>query len=103
MRLDSLAGDSLSDAREVWQPRPTVWSFVDLNGEFAFDLTLQDNADHAPTQAMLAVARSSCDELRKLVERWRQVVQRDLTTFNRLLSSHGVATLATLATREQLC
>jgi len=102
-KLDSLAGDSLSDAREVWQPRPTVWSFVDLNGEFAFDLTLQDNADHAPTQAMLAVARSSCDELRKLVERWRQVVQRDLTTFNRLLSSHGVATLATLATREQLC
>jgi photosystem II stability/assembly factor-like uncharacterized protein len=102
-RLDSLAGDSLSDAREVWQPRPTVWSFVDLNSEFALELNAQDNADNAPTQATLAVARSSCDELRKAVERWRQFVQLDLATFNRLLSSHGVATLATPPAREQLC
>ena len=102
-KLDSLAGDSLSDARELWQPRPTAWSLVDLNSEFALELNAQDNADHAPTQAMLALARSSCEELRKAVERWRQVVRVDLATFNRLLSSHGVATLATPPAREQLC
>src|SRR5438309_10354116 len=102
-KLDSLAGDSLSDAREVWQPRPTAWSLVDLNSEFALELNAQDNADHAPTQATLAVARSSCEELRKLVGRWTQVVQRDLVIFNRLLSRHGVATLATPPARQQLC
>src|SRR2546426_11578030 len=102
-KLDSLAGDSLSEARELWQPRPTAWSLVDLNNEFALELNAQDNADNAPTQAMLAVARSSCDELRKAVERWRQFVRVDLATFNRLLSRHGVATLATPPAREQVC
>src|SRR5438093_11379515 len=67
--VDSMHGGSLKDGREVWQPRPTVWSFVALNGEFALELNAQDNADRAPTQATLAVARSSCDELRNLVGR----------------------------------
>ena len=102
-RLDSLAGDSLSDAREVWQPRPTAWSFVALNGEFALELNAQDNADHAPTQATLAVARSSCDELRNLVGRWRQVVRLDLATFNRTLERHGMTTLAVTSAPEKLC
>src|SRR5439155_1188774 len=56
--LDSIAGDSLKDAREVWDARPAAWSFVDLNSEFGLELSAQDNADHAPTQAMPAVARS---------------------------------------------
>src|SRR5436309_1449240 len=102
-RLDSLAGDSLSDAREVWQPRPTAWSFVALNGEFALELNAQDNADHAPTQATLAVARSNCDELRNLVRRWRQVVRLDLATFNRTLERHGMTTLAVTSAPEKLC
>jgi hypothetical protein len=101
-RLDSIAGDSLGDVRQVWDARPAAWSFVDLNREFAIALSAQDNADHAPTQAMVAVARSSCDELRKLVERWRQLV-RDLTTFNGTLERHGMTTLAALSGREKLC
>src|SRR2546428_11663445 len=53
-KLDSLAGDSLSDGRELWQPRPTAWSLVDLNSEFVLDLNAQDNDDHAPTPAARA-------------------------------------------------
>ena len=102
-KLDSIAGDSLVAARQEWDARPEAWSFVGLNGEFAIELTTQDNADHAPTQAALAVARSSCDELRKLVGRWRQLVRVDLATFNQLLARHGTATLATPPGREQLC
>ena len=101
--LDSLAGDSLSDAREIWQARPTTWSLVDLNSEFGLELNLQDNGDQAPTRATLALARSSCDELRKVVERWKRFVQVDLPKFNRALSSHGGATLATPAAAAKLC
>jgi len=102
-RLDSIAGDSLGEARKVWDARPAAWSFVDLNGEFSIELTAQDNADHAPTQAMLAVARSSCDALQKLVDRWNHVVRVDVPAFNRTLQSHEVATLVTPAAREKLC
>jgi len=102
-KLDSIAGDSSSDARELWQPRPTAWSLVDLNSEFALDLNLRDNADLAPTRATLALVRANCDELRKLADRWKQAVQQDLPKFNQLLTRHGVATLATPPAGEKLC
>jgi len=102
-KLDSIAGDSLVEARQVWDARPATWSFVDLNGEFAIELTAQDNGDHAPTRAALAVARSSCEELRKLVEHWRQLVRVDLPAFNGALEHHGVTTLAAPAAGGQFC
>ena len=102
-KLDSIAGDSSAEAREVWQPQPTAWSLTDLNGEFALDLNLQDNADYAPTQPTLALVRSNCDELRKLVDRWDKLVRQDLVTVNRLLTSRGMATLATPSLSEKLC
>src|SRR5437879_2857724 len=101
--VDSIAGDSLTDARQVWDARPPVWSFVDLNGEFGIELTAQDNADQAPTRAALVVARSSCTELGKLVARWRQVVRVDLAAFNQTLARHGMPTLAVPAAGEKLC
>ena len=102
-KLDSVAGDSLVEARQAWDARPATWSFVDLNGEFAIELTAQDNADHAPTRAALAVARSSCEELRKLVERWRRLVRVDLAPFNRTLQGHGMTALSTPPAGEKLC
>jgi len=101
--LDSIAGDSLKDAREVWDARPKAWSFVDLNGEFAIELTAQDNADHAPTQAALAVARSSCADLARLVGRWRQFVRADLVRFNQLLSRQGIGAIAARPGPERSC
>jgi photosystem II stability/assembly factor-like uncharacterized protein len=101
--LDSIAGDSLVEARQVWDAPPATWSFVDLNGEFAIELTAQDNADHAPTRAALAVARASCSDLNKLIGRWRQFLQRDLAHFNQLLSRQGVSTIAARPAPERLC
>jgi len=101
--LDSIAGDSLTDARQVWDAPPPAWSFVDLNGEFGIELTVQDNADHVPTRAALAVARSSCAELGKLVARWRQVVRVDLAAFNQTLARHGMPAFAVPAAGEKLC
>src|SRR2546426_7065385 len=101
--LDSIAGDSLTDARQVWDARPPLWSFVDLNGEFGIELTAQDNADHVPTRAALVVASSSCAELGKLVARWRQVVRVDLAAFNQTLARHGMPALAVPAAGDKLC
>jgi len=101
--LDSIAGDSLKDARQVWDAPPPAWSFADLNGEFGIELTAQDNADHAPTRAALAVAHSSCGDLDKLVERWRQFVQVDLVRFNQLLGRRGISTIAARPGPERLC
>ena len=101
--LDSIAGDSLVEAREVWDARPAAWSFVDLNSEFGLELNAQDNADHAPTRAALAAARASCDALQKLVGRWRQFVQVDLVRFNQLLGRRGISTIAPRPGPERSC
>jgi len=101
--LDSMAGDSLADARQVWDDRPKTWSLGALNQQFGLELTTQDNADHAPTQPMLAVARLDCEELRKLVVRWGEFVQRDLATFNRLLARQGMTPLRAPPERGRLC
>jgi len=101
--LDSIAGDSLKDAREVWDARPAAWSFVDLNSEFGLELDWQDNADHAPTQAALAAARQSCAELEKVVGRWQETVQRDVPAFNQLLTRHGMTALAIPPAGGKLC
>jgi len=101
--LDSIAGDSLADARQVWDDRPAAWSLVELNSEFGLQLTAQDNADHVPTQAALAEARQSCAELGKVVGRWQQTVQRDVPAFNQLLTRHGMTALAIPPAGGTLC
>ena len=101
--LDSIAGDSLADARQVWDDRPAAWSLVELNSEFGLQLTAQDNADHAPTQVALAEARQSCAELGKVVGRWQQTVQRDVPAFNQLLTRHGMTALAIPPAGGTLC
>jgi hypothetical protein len=101
--LDSIAGDSLEDVRLIWDARPTRWNFVNLNREFALQMATQDNADQTPTQAALAVARSSCADLARLVGRWRQFVRADLVRFNQLLSRQGIGAVAARPGPERLC
>ena len=101
--MDSIAGDSLADARKPWDPRPPAWSLASLNGEFAVELEAQDNADQMPTRAALAVARTSCGDLSKLVARWRTFVQQDVANFNRLLARQGKAAVPAPPAQARLC
>jgi hypothetical protein len=93
-KIDSIAGNPNDDPRYPWLPRPKAWSFVALNSEFALQLNAQDNGDQRPTEATLALARSTCDELSKTLDRWRKVVAQDLLSFNALLTRHAATQLA---------
>jgi hypothetical protein len=95
--VDSVAGDSLSDPRFPWLSSPVEPSFVGLNGEFAALLLAQDNGDHAPTAAMLAVADASCAQLQDVVGRWNSIAGPRLAAFNALLARHGMPAVATPA------
>ncbi|MFN2570076.1 MAG: hypothetical protein ABR537_00490, partial [Gemmatimonadales bacterium] len=101
--LDSIAGDSLEDVRQPWDARPAAWTFVGLNREFAIQLTIQDNADHAPTRAAVGLARSNCADVDTMVARWRRFLEKDLTTFNSLLVRNGKTRLAAAIGRMQRC
>ena len=74
-----------------------------MNGEFAVELEAQDNADQMPTRAALAVARTSCGDLSKLVARWRTFVQQDVANFNRLLARQGKAAVPAPPAQARLC
>jgi len=56
-------------------------------------LNAQDNGDMAPTAAMLAAYARTCGELQTVATRWKQVVGRDLTTFNAVRSRLGARQL----------
>ena len=91
-----------TSAGETWYP--IFDSITTTSSIGAVEVAPSDaNGDQAPTRATLALARSSCDELRKVVERWRHFVQVDLPKFNRVVSSRGGATLATPSAGERLC
>src|SRR5206468_12367867 len=99
----SIAGDPNDDPRYPWLPRPTAWSFVALNSEFALQLNGQDNGDHAPTVAALSNARLACEELRKTVDRWQKLVTTDLPAFSALLGRHNMPAFAAPAPANALC
>jgi photosystem II stability/assembly factor-like uncharacterized protein len=101
--LDSIGGDTSSDARQIYMPRPTSWGLADLNAEFSLQLQLQDNADEAPTAPVLAAMRADCDEFRKLIARWNKFLQVDLARLTGKVTRPLDATISpgyTCATRQ---
>jgi hypothetical protein len=52
-------------------------------------LNAQDNGDMAPTPATLAAYAKTCGELAVVAARWKQVVARELVTFNVVRRRHG--------------
>jgi photosystem II stability/assembly factor-like uncharacterized protein len=93
-RLDSVGGLDVQRGarnRSGTTPPPT---FRGVSNALVSQLEAQDNADMAPSPAMLAAYRKSCGELQSVAERWRQVVARDLVTFNAARKRKGLGALA---------
>jgi len=93
-RLDSIGGLDIQRGgrgRPGMSPPPT---FRGVSNALVSQLNAQDNGDMAPTPAMLAAYRKSCDELRAVVTRWRAALQRDLGDFNAVRRRNGLGDLA---------
>jgi hypothetical protein len=92
-RLDSIGGLDIQRGgrnRPGATPPPT---FKGVSNALVSQLNAQDNADLAPTPAMLAAYRKTCGELQTVASRWRQVVARDLGEFNAVRTRNGAGVL----------
>jgi photosystem II stability/assembly factor-like uncharacterized protein len=93
-QLDTVGG---LDAARALRNRATVTplpSFMGVSNALVAQLNAQDNGDMAPTAATLAAYAKTCGELQVVTVRWKQVVARDLTTFNAVRSRLGARQLA---------
>jgi hypothetical protein len=71
-------------------PAPAA-KFVDVNVALALQLKTQDNADQAPTPAMLAGWKKSCAALGAATARWLRVGTDDLAKFTASLRRNNIA------------
>jgi hypothetical protein len=92
--LDSIAGNPRGQGGFRRGGREAAPNFVGLNGEFVGLLDAQDNADMAPTPAMLAAYHSACSDLQSTLARWRNAVTSSLNTVNAALSRSGRSPVA---------
>jgi len=93
-RLDSVAGPGAGAGSP---------SFRSLNGAFANQLTAQDNADQAPTPAMLAAYGAACRDLARVAARWREIGGSGLGAFNAALTRHGLPALGAVSGAVPVC
>jgi photosystem II stability/assembly factor-like uncharacterized protein len=90
-KVDTVGGNTGAGGR---RPAP---NFFALNALFVGQLTAQDNADQAPTEAMAAGYGSACRELRTAVAAWAALNTKDLPELNTVLSRNGLQPVAAAA------
>jgi photosystem II stability/assembly factor-like uncharacterized protein len=90
-KLDTVAGnpDGGRGGRRRGGAAPPP-NFVSVSSALVGQLEAQDDADMAPTSAMLAAETSACHDLSTAVARWKHVTTTDLTAFNAALARHGM-------------
>ncbi len=92
-RADSVAGVTSGGGPAFFRRGPRSPSFMSLNGSFGGQLNAQDNADMAPTPAMLAEYAAACQDLRKVVTSWA-AIRTGLAGLDAALAKHGLPALA---------
>ena len=83
--VDSVGGNVGSSGGRNASP-----SFYGVHGRFIGQLTAQDNADQAPTEAMLAEYAAVCRDLRSTVARWTAINTKRLPELNAVLKRSGL-------------
>ena len=74
-----------------------------MSGTFVRQLMAQDNADHAPTAAMIAAYGAACRDLTSVQEKWARAAGTELTAFNALLTRHGISSVVVDASALLAC
>jgi hypothetical protein len=90
--IDSVAGDTTGAGQFqlTGGPAPAP-KLVDVNVALVLQLKSQDYADQAPTPAMVAGWKKSCEGLGDALKRWRQVGTDDLARFTAVLERSHIA------------
>jgi photosystem II stability/assembly factor-like uncharacterized protein len=91
-KLDSIGGSTTGGVRGFVRggPPPTP-DFVRVNGTMSQALTALDNADMAPTGAMLRGYSVDCGKLKALLTRWQSLNGSDLAALNAILNKNGTS------------
>ena len=94
-RLDSVAGNPAPGRGAFFRRGGAARSpnLMQLNGSFGSQLTAQDLADMAPTEAMLAGYEAGCRDLAKAVTSWDAIREKSLADLNAVLGAHGLPAL----------
>ena len=94
-RLDSVAGNPAPGRGAFFRRGGAARSpnLMQLNGSFGSQLTAQDLADMAPTEAMLAGYEAGCRDLAKAVTSWDAIQEKSLADLNAVLGAHGLPAL----------
>jgi hypothetical protein len=87
-RLDSIGGNPRGGGG-FRRGREAAPNFVGVSGELVNQLEAQDNADMAPTPAMLAAYKNACTDLESVAARWKTATTTDLSTVNAALTRTG--------------
>ncbi|HEV8409876.1 MAG TPA: hypothetical protein VGQ30_05160 [Gemmatimonadaceae bacterium] len=90
-KLDTVGGNGGVGGR---RPPP---NFYALNANFIGQLTSQDNADQAPTEAMVAGFDAACTDLGKAVASWTAINSKDLADLNSVLGKNGAQSISAAA------
>ena len=78
--LDAVAGGERAGATTI----------RGVSGTFVRQLMAQDNADHAPTAAMLAAYAAACGDLASVQDSWQRAARSGLVTLNAVLARHTI-------------
>jgi hypothetical protein len=87
-KVDSVGGSSGGGGFPGGHRPPP--NFRQLNAQLVGQLTAHDNADQAPTEAMLAGYAQACRDLRTAVANWTAINARDLQGLNATLGKTGL-------------
>jgi hypothetical protein len=87
-KVDTIGGNAGLGGR---RPAP---NFYALNAMFIGQLTAQDNADQAPTEATFAAHASACHDLSTAATAWTALNTKELATLNAALGAGGIQPVA---------
>ncbi len=87
-KVDTVGGNGGIGGR---RPPP---NFFELNARFIGQLTAQDNADHAPTEAMNDAYAVACRDLRTAAARWAAINSKSLAELNAAIGKSGIQPIA---------
>ncbi|HEX7545478.1 MAG TPA: hypothetical protein VF368_02050, partial [Gemmatimonadaceae bacterium] len=87
-KLDTVGGNAGGGGFPAGRRPPP--NFYQLNSRLVGQLTAHDNADQAPTEAMLAGYAAACRDLRTAVTNWSEINAKDLPALNAVLGKTGL-------------